>query len=566
VVGRIVVSMVSHLSRPSWKLLFATLLALSLTIGPLASAGAFGPGDTADALVPGQILVQFKPGTAAWDRAGLHASLGVKSKGTIPQIDVEIVGVPAGRSAEGLIKMYEKNPNVVFAEPDYILTATAVVPNDPYYSNQKSYMDSIAAPQGWAISTGSADVTIAVLDTGVSPHSDLAGRLVKGRDIINSDDDPADDHGHGTLVAGVAAATGNNAIGVAGVNWAAKIMPVKVLSSSGAGTTSQVAQGLIWAADNGADVANMSLGGTTSANTLQNACDYALGKGVVLVAAAGNDGTSKLNYPAAYESVIAVAGLNFNCDALASWSSRGEGLDLSAPGTRIWGTTYDGSYGYASGTSVASPFVAGYAALVLSVNPTLTPTDVRGVLTSTATDLGAAGWDPTYGWGRIHLERGLLSAGGIQAPAPEPEPAPAPEPEPEPAPAPEPEPEPAPAPEPEPEPAPAPEPDSTAPTVSILSPADGAVLSGNARIDAAATDDVAVARVDFYANGALIGSSSSAPYSLRWNTRQHSDGQYTIKVVALDTSGNSGYATIGVTLSNSKSGGGGPSKTGGSKK
>ena len=543
---------------PAWRLALSTALVIALTVMPLASAGAAGPGipETVAEYAPDRVLVGFKPGTPVAASAAAHAAVGSRVEGRIPQIDVEIVKIPSGRTVEGLIRAYLKNPNVAFAEPDYIVTATAITPDDPYYSNQQYYMESIAAPEGWAIATGSSDVTVAILDTGVNPHPDLAGRIIEGRDIINGDDDPADDHGHGTIVAGIAAANGNNSIGVAGIDWAARIMPVKVLGSNGSGTSSSVAQGLTWAADHGADVINMSLGGTTSSNTMQNACDYAYGKGAVLVAAAGNDGTSTLNYPAAYESVIAVAGLNIYCDARATWSSHGEGLELSAPGTRIWTTTFDGSYAFASGTSVASPLVAGLATLVLSVEPSLKPADVRSILNSTATDLGDPGRDIEYGWGRIHMERALLAAGGSHAPEPTPEPEPAPEPEPEPQP----------APEPEADPEPEPESDETPPSVSIVSPSDGAVLSGNVRIDASATDDSGIARVDFYVNGVLIGSSSAAPYSQRWNTKHYPDGSHAIEVVAVDTHGNSASASIDVTVSNSKSSGGGPGRTTGPKR
>jgi len=535
--------MMSRLMRPSWKLIFATLLALSLAIGPLASAGASDPRSGDGAYSPDQILVSFKPGTPAWERAGAHASLGTKAKGRIPQIDVEIVEVPKGRSVEGLVKMYEKNPNVEYAEPDYVVTATALVPNDTSYAYQKTYMESISAPEGWAISTGSSGITIAILDTGVNAHTDLSGRLVQGRDIVNGDDDPADDQGHGTMVAGIAAANGNNAMGIAGMDWAARIMPVKVLNASGAGTSSSVAQGITWATDNGANVINMSLGGTTSSTTMKNAADYAYGKGVLLVAAAGNDGTSKIQYPAAYDSVVAVAGLAG--DTLATWSCYGEGLELAAPGSRIYTTTANGSYTYASGTSAAAPFVAGLSALVLSVNPSLSPADVRAILATSASDLGDPGWDVQYGWGRIHVESALQAGSG--APAPTPIPEPAPDPEPEPAPDPDPGPEPAPDPEPE----PVPDSDVTAPSVMITSPSDGAIVSGNALISVSATDDTGVVRVDFYVDGVLIGSSSSAPYSLRWNTRKHADGSYRVEAVAVDGSGNCGGAGVTLTVSNS---------------
>jgi thermitase len=531
--------MVSHLSRPSWKLLVATLLALSLTIGPLASAGAFGPGDTADALVPGQILVQFKPGTAAWDRAGLHASLGVKSKGTIPQIDVEIVGVPAGRSAEGLIRMYEKNPNVVFAEPDGLMQETAV-PNDPYFTRQWAH-SYVRTPAAWDVTTGSNAVTIAVLDTGVElSHPDLAGRIVPGFDFINNDNDPSDDRGHGTRVTGIAAATGNNGMGVAGMDWNSRIMPVKVLDSTGNGSWSAISAGVTYAADKGAQVINMSLGGTSSSSTLQSAVRYAYGKGCTVVAATGNESSEVPLYPAAYTEVIAVGSVYK--DVISSFSNYGAHVELVAPGDTIDSIAPGGGYGRITGTSAATPFVSGLAALLYSAKPGIQPAEVRAAMKASARDLGAAGWDKYYGWGHIDAAAALAAIGaGAPAPAPEPtvdEPVvsePAPEPVPEPAPAPEPAPE-APSPEPIPE-------DRVAPSVQIVSPTDGSTVSGLVTVRAEATDSSGITRVEFYANGILIGTSNSAPYSMNWNTKKLS-GQYVLTAVAVDTASNSATSAV----------------------
>jgi hypothetical protein len=195
-----------------------------------------------------QILVGFKPGTPAWDRAGSHASLGDQGEGRIPEIDVEIVEVPKGRSVEGLIKMYEKNPNVVFAEPDYVATLE-MTPDDPKYPEQWAH-PYVNTPAAWDMNSGSTSVTIAVLDTGLDmTHPEIAARVVSGYDFVNGDTDPSDDHGHGTRVTGLAAATGNNTMGVAGMDWNARIMPVKVMSASGTGSISALAKGITYAAD-----------------------------------------------------------------------------------------------------------------------------------------------------------------------------------------------------------------------------------------------------------------------------------------------------------------------------
>lgn len=529
-------------SRPSIMFALSLALVLLMIAGPLASAGAFGPAQAADGTyAPDRVLVGFKPGTPAWDRAGAHASVGTKAKSRIGQIDVEVVEIPKGRTVPGVLKAYEKNPNVAFAEPDYVVTSLAM-PNDPYYPYQWG-LPAVNAPAGWDRTTGSTDVTVAVLDTGIdAAHPDLANRTVAGYDFVNRDADPSDDHGHGTTVAGILAANGNNGQGVAGVDWNARIMPVKVLSATGSGTLSAVAEGIVWATDRGAKVINMSLGGSSGSSALASAVDYAYGKGTTLVAGSGNSGTDAIIYPAAYPKVVAVGALDKT--ALASFSNYGSGLSLVAPGYSIYTTLRGGGYVKTSGTSMSTPFVAGLAALMYSVDSSLTPVDVERIMQQTASDLGEPGYDVFYGHGRIDV------AGALEALAQRvPEAAPSPAPEPEPVPDPEPAPQPDPGPEPEPEPAPEPAPaDTTAPAVRLASPADGAVVSGVVTVSALASDATGVAQVLFYANGQLIGTSTAAPYSARWNTRRLT-GTWALTAIALDAAGNSACSeTITVTV------------------
>jgi thermitase len=551
---RIVVFMLSRFTRTSWRIALALVIALSLAAGPLASAGAFGPGEAAEGtFAPDRILVGFKPGTPAWDVAGAHASVGAKSKGRIGQIGVEIVEVPRGRSVSGLIKMYERNPNVVFAEPDYVLTAQ-MTPNDPYYPDQWG-LPVVNAPEAWDMTTGSSDVTVAVLDTGIdATHPDLAGRVVPGYDFVNRDADASDDHGHGTQVAGIVGAIGNNATGVAGVNWGTRLMPVKVLNSSGSGYSSVIAEGITYAADQNAEVINMSLGGSDATGALAAAAEYAYDKGSTLVAASGNSGNGVLMHPAAHEKVIAVGSLR-DATSLSTFSNYGNGLSLVAPGQSIYTTRLGGGYVRPSGTSFAAPFVSGLAAMLSGIDPSLSPADIQDLMERTAVDLGDPGWDVYYGYGCVNMA-GAVAALGVPgpapAPAPDPEPAPEPAPEPEPAPAPEPEPEPVSEPQPEPEPEPAPEQpaDVTAPTVRITTPWDGTVVSGNVVITAAASDDKGVARVQFFVNGELVGTATSEPYSVRWNSRK-SSGTVVIEAVAWDAAGNSAASNpVTVTVDN----------------
>lgn len=508
------------LFKQARRRLVAVLSAATLVLAFLPAA-AHGDGGSVGPSV--RLLVKFRDSTPAARMAASHAAAGAREIRTIPRIGVRVVEVPASQAARAIAR-YAADPAVAFAEADQPVTAD-LVPNDALYAGQWG-LPAVSAPAGWDLTTGSSAVIVAVLDTGVdATHPDLARRLVAGTDLVNRDTDPADDNGHGTLVAGIVGADSNNGVGVAGVDWNAKLMPVKVLDASGSGYMSTVAEGIVWAADRGAKVINMSLSGTTGTSTLQSACDYAYQKGVVLVAAAGNDGTDAVRYPAAYQSVISVGSLSG--DVRSSYSNYGSTLELMAPGGLIYTTQKGGTYVRASGTSMAAPFVSGLAALMRAVDPALSPDRARQVLAATATDLGAAGWDPEYGWGRIDVAKALAALGAAApAPTPEPEPAPAPAPAPEPAPA----------------------PDVTAPTVAITSPANGATVSGKVTIAVDARDDTGVTKVEIYANGKLIATLTAAPYKYVWNVRKIT-GSYTLTAKAYDAAGNCGTsAPVTITI------------------
>lgn len=515
-------------SRLAVRGAFAALLASLLIIGPVAAFAAPGAaaGDRA-AHAPGRFLVKFSPLAQASSVAALNARHGVRELDRIDRLGVRVMSVPRGRSAEALARAYSLNPSVVFAEPDYMVQAS-LVPNDTHYSNQWA-MPKISAPAAWDVTTGSEAVTISIVDTGIqSNHPDLTGRVVGGYDYVNGDSDPSDDNGHGTMCAGVAAANSNNALGVAGMDWSARLLAVKVLDSTGSGFTSNVAKGITYSADNGARVISLSLGASSGSSTLKSAVDYAYGKGSLLVAASGNDGANSVSYPAAYSNVMAV-GATDSKDALASFSNYGAAQDVVAPGVSIATTRLGGSYAYFSGTSAAAPFVSGLAGLLLSQDSALTNADVAGFIRAGATDLGAAGWDERFGWGRIDASRALSA---IPTPAPEP------------------------SPEPEPAPEPEPETDVIAPEVSITSPSNGATVSRTVSIKASASDNVAIDRVEFFVNGARIATDSSAPYDTAWDTTKAPNGSYTLTAVAFDTAGNSSVsAAVTVNVSNKTNGG-----------
>ncbi|MEO3947419.1 S8 family peptidase [Gorillibacterium sp. CAU 1737] len=285
-------------------------------------------------------------------------------------------------------------------------------PNDTLFARYQWNLPLIQTEMGWTFSKGSGDVIVAVVDTGVDlTHPDLKDRLLTGYNAINPSGKPADDVGHGSHVAGIIAATVNNSLGIAGLTWDNPILPVKVLDNSGAGNAYNVAKGIIWAADNGAKVINLSLGNYAESSFLHDAIKYAYNKDVVLVAATGNDNSGQPGYPAAYPEVLAVAATDNNRNK-ASFSNYGSYVDVAAPGVNIASTYTNNQYASLSGTSMASPHAAGLAALIRSVNPKLTNKEVMDIMRNTAADVGDAGRDDYFGYGQIDVYQALESASG----------------------------------------------------------------------------------------------------------------------------------------------------------
>jgi thermitase len=331
------------------------------------------------------------------------------------------VTVPPGRELETIAAL-RADASVLYAEPNYIAYALDTNPNDALYVNQWG-LAKINAPAAWDISTGNSDVIIAVVDTGIDlQHPDFAcpGKLTAGYNFSDGNSNPDDNNGHGSHVAGIAAACTNNSTGVAGLAWGARLMPVKVLNASGSGSYFQVAQGITFAVDNGADIVNLSLGGLDPDTTLANAIQDAVDNGVLVVVAAGNCAqggplcrniVNPVVYPAAYNTTLAVAATDSG-DGWASFSEHHPYVDVAAPGVSIYSTIIT-SYGYKSGTSMATPYVAGLAALVWSVSPGLNLAQVRAAIESSADDLqvppgyGQPGKDDYTGYGRINAWRAL---------------------------------------------------------------------------------------------------------------------------------------------------------------
>jgi thermitase len=405
------------------RALCRALLAVALLLGSRLPGSARAQEMAAQPERP--LLVRLPDGVAPEEAPAYLATLGLEALAPIPRIHVWRARPLPGEQGSLQALQQALAADVVWIEEDGLAQAQDLVPNDPYYATYQWNLPLVGLEQAWAWSTGS-DVVVAIIDSGMHlTHPDLAARLwvnpgeiagngldddgngyvddVHGWDLVDDDAHPQDLHGHGTHVAGIAGAHTNNAVGVAGVAWGASHMALRVLDAAGDGAWSDVAEAIIYAADNGARVLNLSLGGSTFSQTLADAVVYAQSKGCLIVAAAGNRATPIL-FPAALAGVVAV-GATTSSDGHLSSYSRGPQMDVAAPGIGIystrWLTPTISTYGTMSGTSMATPHVSGVAALLWAHQPALTPVQVTYVITSTAKDVYTAGWDEFTGWGRI---------------------------------------------------------------------------------------------------------------------------------------------------------------------
>ena len=384
----------------------AMILMFSVVLVSAASNTGVSEGEIQGEAIPGEVIVGFK---GAITGSAAQESLITRHGGEIldkePALNCVLV---RAKDVHTFIRNIMREEMVDYAEPNYIVRAT-YTPNDPYYSHQWG-LPAIKADKAWDIEKGNKSVKIAIVDTGIDyTHEDIAPNYVSGGyDWVNGDTDPLDDNGHGTHCAGIAAAVIDNGKGIAGVAQVS-IMAEKVLDRYGYGSNWNVARGIVHATQSGANVISMSLGSSSFSRILQKACLYAWRNGCILVAAAGNDGVRSIGYPARFKTVICVGSID-RSNSRSSFSNYGPQMELVAPGEYILSTYPGDMYVYMSGTSMATPHVAGVAALVWSHNPTLRNRDVRIILARTADDLGTLGWDEEYGFGRVDAEEAVLNA------------------------------------------------------------------------------------------------------------------------------------------------------------
>ena len=441
------------------RILLFLLVVLFLLLPCLAFAGDPTPTTTDPAcgameFKAGEIIVKFKEGTP---QANVQSVLLAEDLSVLDELDklgIMLLSVPKGQELEKIGKL-KRSPLVEYAEPNYTVQVantiaaephyspipTAVWPDDPYFPWNLS---NIGAPAAWDITTGSDKVVIAVIGTGVAlDHLELQDKIwtnqdenempdndidddgngfvddVHGWDFVNWHGEPQDDHWHGTYVASVAAAETNNETLIAGVSWGAEIMPVKVLDQNGGGSIADINGGILYAADNGAKIINLSLSLTCSdyPHSTQNVVNYAYSKGALIVAGSGDPRVNNpvppdaYQYPAALDHVVSVAATD-RYDERPDWSTYNNKVDVAAPGRGIWGIFIYPPYAPAApinGTYAAAAHVSGLAALIWSVNPHLTHDQVEGIITSTAVDMGEPGRDDYFGWGRIDAAAAVMT-------------------------------------------------------------------------------------------------------------------------------------------------------------
>ncbi|MFQ3611655.1 MAG: S8 family serine peptidase [Fimbriimonadales bacterium] len=383
--------------------------------------------------VPGELIVGVNQLESALALQAMEFVGRIKEEN--PALNFYVVKLAPQIKMESATEFLNALPGVRYVEPNYIYRILAT-PNDPSYGQQYG-PQRIQANLAWDSWTPQRTTHIAIVDTGIdSNHPDLTNKMrrlsngaVYGYNTVNNTTNALDDNGHGTHCAGIAAAQINNGVGIAGVaGWNPsnpnaqsfiQLMPVKVLDANGSGSLSNIARGITWAADNGAHVISMSLGGSSSSQTLADAVTYAWNRGCLLVAAAGNSGSSSPLYPAYYTNVIAVAATD-SSDRLASFSQFGSWVNIAAPGVAILSTIPNNRYASYDGTSMACPHVAGAAALIWAQYPNLSNQQLRSLLEQNVDPYqpyGSRTIAPNAG--RLNVNKALLAAGGGGSTPPE---------------------------------------------------------------------------------------------------------------------------------------------------
>ena len=488
-----------------------TLLAVAAaSCAALAPGASAAPGNIKDAeFAPGRILVEPRAGLSNEEFDKLLKVHGGKRR-KIGQSHLHIVDLPGNASPLAVIQQLARNPHLTFADLDRRVKVSAAV-NDTYVGSEW-HLSKVGASTAWDTTQGDG-IVIAILDSGVDgSHPDLAPNLVAGYNVYDGNTNTSDVCGHGTAVAGAAAAATNNGIGVAGVAGQAQIMPVRIAYLDAASNGcyayySTIASGITYAADHGARIANVSYAGVAGSAAIQSAAQYLKGKGGLLFVAAGNAGIDENLSPTT--TMIAVSATDSG-DAKASWSSYGSFVSLAAPGAGIWTTSRGGAYQAWNGTSFASPVAAGVAALMMAARPELDGSQVEKLIFSSSVDLGAAGRDPLFGYGRVDAAAGVLAALNNVGTV-----------------------------------------DIQAPSASISAPLASSSVSGLVAVSVNASDNIGVTQVDLKVNGTVVATDSAAPFGFSWDSTGAANGMATLVATAYDAAGNAASSTsVAVNVAN----------------
>jgi subtilisin family serine protease/archaellum component FlaF (FlaF/FlaG flagellin family) len=474
----------------------------------LADDGSTGPASKP----PVRLVIGYKDGASTTTVDQTMSAMGASRTATaagqqaLDALHATTVQVPAGRSAS-LIASLKNDPNVAYVQVDHVRQAYDVTPNDPFYTDGlQPELQEVKVPTAWDTTTGSA-VTIAVVDTGVTPAGDLltSGKVLAGYNFVSNNTNTNDDLvendgtvvGHGTTVASLIAATTNNDAGMAGVCWACTILPVKVLNNKGIGNDSNIAKGVVWAVQHGAKIINMSLGGTATSPVLSDAIAYANMNSVLVVAAAGNGQTSTRSYPAAYLDVVAVGATARNSDARASFSNfngtKDKWVDVAAPGI-VAGMDAQGNVNTGQeGTSFAAPIVSGIAGLIKSAHPTYT-----GWSLMQAIQQGAKTHPVPDGWATYGEVNAVASLSYV--------------------------------------------PETVPPTSTGISPAQNAKVHGAVTVTPVKLADniSGIRNVTLYVDGVYKGYSRTSPFSIKWNSAGR-NGTAKLQLRIFDKAGNHTY-------------------------
>ena len=477
----------------------ASIIVTGLLVGSAGCGSELSPDSSAVAdgeelppVVEDELILIAVGGADPQDIADLVAANGAVIRSTVPEDNLYLLGVDPDQR-EAILAALALSPLVDEVAENFQFQATRL-PNDAEF-NRQTYLTTIEAPAAWDITTGDADIIVAVLDTGVDDgHPDLIANRLDGWNVFQNNSDAADVHGHGTKVAGIIAAGGNNGTGVASLVWNGKLLPVRISDSDGLATSYRIAAAMRWATDHDARVLNISFAPLYWDRVVARQAALSRLQGAVVVIASGNSGFTSRSTGT---SDILFVGATDSDDVIADFSNRGPFIDLVAPGVNIYTTMRNGKYGGWSGTSFSAPIVSGVAALILAVNPDLRPATVESILLDTAEDLGDDGKDSVYGAGRINARRAVREARTREEAD-----------------------------------------DDELPVVTITSPADGSQLSEAFRLRARATDNDAIADVLLSIDDTLIASDPLSPYRFVLNPDRYASGSHTLSLVAVDVSGN----------------------------